>query len=143
MTTNRLFSILLVIVVMGTVVLTIRESAATSVAEQQVREAQRIQLSQDAENARWLAMASFYEKQASEAWLTDSQLGKPLTSYDEAEATAYRWQATAKFYQKQQEMVCSWQLPKPLTEYDAAEADAYRWQAICTYYVQHGVATIR
>ena len=143
MSTNRLFNILLVIVVMGTVALTIRESATTSAVAQRTREAQRIQLSQDAKNARWLAMASFYEKQASEASLTDSQLGKPLTSYDEAEAMAYRWQAMAKFYQKQQEMGCSSQLPKPLTAYDAAEADAYRWQAICNYYLQHGLARIR
>ena len=143
MSTNRLFSTLLVIVVMGTVALTVRESVATSAVVQRAREAQRIQWSQDAESARWLAVASFYEKQASEASLADSQLGKPLTSYDEAEATAHRWQAMAKFYQKQQEMVCSYELPKPLIAYDEAEADAYRWQAICNYYLQHGSARIR
>ena len=140
MSTNRLFSTLLVIVVMGTVALTIRESAATSAVVQRAREARRIQLSQDAENARWLAMARFYEKQP---LMTDSPLGKPLTSYDEAEATAYRWQAMAKFYLRQQGIVCSSQLPKPLTEYDAAEADAYRWQAICNYYVQDSLAKFR
>ena len=140
MSTNRLFITLLVIVVMGTVALTIRESAATSAAEQQAREAQRIQLSQDAENARWLAMARFYEKQQ---LMTDSPLGKPLTSYDEAEATAYRWQAMAKFYLRQKGIACSSQLPKPLTEYDAAEADAYRWQAICNNYVQDSLAKFR
>ena len=143
MTTNRLFNKLLVIVIMGIVALTIRESAATSAVVQRTQETQRIQLRQEAENERWLAMARFYEKQASEASLTVSQLGKPLTSYDAAEIMAYRWQAMAKFYQKQQGMVCSSQLPKALTAYDAAEADTYRWQAICNYYLQHGFARIR
>jgi len=128
---------------MGTVALTIRESVATPAVAERAREAQRIQWSQDAESARWLAVASFYEKQASEASLTDSQLGKPLTSYDAAEATAYRWQAMAKFYLRQQGIVCSSQLSKPLTAYDAAEASAYRWQAICNYYLHDGLARIR
>ena len=140
MSTNRLFSTLLVIVVMGTVALTIRESAAASAVVQQAKEAQLSQRSRDAETERWLAVARFYEKQQ---LMTGSQLGKPLTSYDAAEATAYRWQAMAKFYLRQQGIVCSSQLPKPLTAYDAAEASAYRWQAICNYYLQDSWARIR
>jgi len=119
MFTNRLFNLLLVAVAAGIVALTVRESAATSAVVQQAQDAQRIQRSQDAESARWLAMARFYEEQAS---LTGSQPDKPLTSYDASEAMAYRWQAMANFYLKQQEMVVDSQLPKPLTAYDAAEA---------------------
>src|SRR5687768_12643821 len=119
MSTNRLFTTLLVIVVMGTVALTIRQSVATSAVVQQAKGVQLSQGSQDADTERWLAVARFYERQQ---LMRGSQLPKPLTAYDAAEASAYRWQAMAKFYQRQKGTVCSSQLSKPLTAYDAAEA---------------------
>jgi hypothetical protein len=148
MSTNRLFGPLLTVVIVGVVALTIRESVATSavVGQARAQEAQFSQRSQDAETARWLAAARFYERQASEeslASLTGSSLIKPLTSYDAAEAMAYRWQAMATFYQKHPEIGAGTQLSKPLTVYDAGEASAYRWQAIYNYYVLYGLARIR
>ena len=136
----RLFGLSLAVVVMGVAAFTIRESAATSAVAQQSDEALRTQQSQDAETTRWVAMATFYEERSSPS---GSQLGKPLTSYGAAEASAYRWQAMANFQLNQTGTVSGSQLPKPLTEYDAAEASAYRWQAIATYYKQHGSAGIR
>ena len=127
----RLFGLPLAVVVMGIAALTIRESAATSAVEQQSHEALRTQQSQDAETARWVAMATFYEERSSPA---GSQLGKPLTSYDADEASAYRWQAMANFQLNQKGTVSGSQLPKPLTEYDADEGLAYRWQAMSNYY---------
>ena len=56
---------------------------------------QRLQRIQDAEIARWQAMAEFYEEQAA---LTGAQLPKPLTEYDAAEASTYRWQAIGNYY---------------------------------------------
>jgi hypothetical protein len=141
---NRLFSQLLIVAVVGVLALTIRESAATSAVVQQAQEAQRIQRIRDAEAERWLAMGKFYEGEAS---LTGSELRnpltKPLTSYDAAEAMAYRWQAMAMFYLRHQGMGSGSQLPKPLTTYDAEEASAYRWQAIGDYYLQERFARIR
>jgi len=137
---NRLYTLLLIVLFGSVVMLTVRESIATSAIVQQTQQAQHIQQGQDAESMRWLAMAKFYEKQAP---LTNPQLSKPLTSYDAAEASAYRWQAIANYYLKHHGAVLGSQLPKPLTEYDAAEASAYRWQAIANYYLHPGSGGIR
>lgn len=137
MFTNRLYTLLLIVLLGSVVTLTIRESAATSAVVQQAQQAQQ---SQDAESLRWLAMARFYEKHAP---LTGSQLSKPLTSYDAAEASAYRWQAIADYYLEHHGAVPGSQLPKPLTEYDAAEASAYRWQAIANNYLHLGQGRFR
>ena len=136
----RLFGLSLAVVVIGVAAFTMRESAATSAVAQQPHEALRTQESQDAETARWVALATFYEERSS---LAGSQPGKPLTSYGAAEVSAYRWQAMANFQLNQKGAVSGSQLPKPLTEYNTEEALAYRWQAIATYYNQHGSAGIR
>jgi len=139
MFTNRLYTLLLIVLLGSVVTLTIRESVATSAVVQQ---AQHIQQGQDAESLRWLAMARFYEKQAP---LTGPELSKPLTSYDAAEASSYRWQAIADYYLKHHATAPEpgSQLPKPLTEYDAAEVSAYRWQAIANYYMHPGPERFR
>ena len=111
MSTHRLFTLLIVLVLAGFAAFTIREAVATSVILQDATaaEPQKLLTQYDAAEAsayRWQAIANFYQELETQAQAgahlpsTGARLQKSLTEYDAAEASAYRWQAFADYYQK-------------------------------------------
>ena len=72
----------------------------------------------------WISIARSEESQSS--------LAGDLSSFDAAEASAYRWNAMAKFYDARNESQSS--LAGDLSSFDAAEASAYRWNAMAKFY---------
>ncbi|HEY9528369.1 MAG TPA: hypothetical protein VIR02_14850 [Anaerolineales bacterium] len=93
MFTNRIFTVLVILVLAAVIVLTVREAMATSAVAPNPEEAPSIERSRSADTARWEAIAEYYQS-VEEAH--NLQRGRA--------ADAARWTVLAHYYQSHPEL---------------------------------------
>ena len=109
MSTNRFFSLLVVMSLVLIATLTVREALATSAVGSDTQNAQRAQA---ADAARWTAMAEYYTN------------AEAVQSRGQAADSAH-WTAMSEYYQAQVQNLDRGQA-----------ADAARWTAMAEYYLR-------
>ena len=114
MFTNRIFTVLVILVLAAVIVPTVREAMATSAVAPNPEEAPSIERSRSADTARWEAMGKYYENQV------------PRLRSRSAETA--RWEAIAEYYQSVEE---AHNLQR------GRAADAARWTVLAHYYQSH------